>query len=147
MTRRVAHCLVSGLVVLMLAAAVGSAETPRRGGVLRIAGREPPNLDPHLSVSVFTHAWASMVYSQLVRYAHGPEQENPADFSIVPDLAEKWVQNSPTVFTSFLLEGRALPQQAARQRPRGDRGRREVLHAALHGQIGSSQTFRRREMD
>jgi ABC-type transport system substrate-binding protein len=35
-----------------------------------------------------------MIYSQLVRYAHGPEQKSPADFSIVPDLAEKWTMSA-----------------------------------------------------
>jgi peptide/nickel transport system substrate-binding protein len=105
MIRRVALALVPGLVVLLLAAPVGGVETPRRGGILRIADREPPNLDPHLNLSFLTHSWASMVYSQLVRYAHGPEQNSPADFSIVPDLAEKWVQKSPTVITFTLRKG------------------------------------------
>ena len=88
----------------MLSALVGYrrlAQTPKRGGVLRIADREAPNLDPHLAVSFLTHSWSSMVYSQLVRFAYGPEQKHSADFTIVPDLAEKWEYESPTalVFT------------------------------------------------
>jgi peptide/nickel transport system substrate-binding protein len=46
-----------------------------------------------------------MVYSQLVRYPHGPEQKHPADFSIVPDLAEKWEHKSPTVIEFTLRKG------------------------------------------
>ena len=46
-----------------------------------------------------------MVYSQLVRYAHGPEQKSPADFTIVPDLAEKWEYQSPTVIVFTLRKG------------------------------------------
>jgi len=81
------------------------AQQPKRGGVLRIADREAPNLDPHLAVSFLTQSWSNMVYSQLVRYAHGPEQKHPADFSIVPDLAEKWEFKSPTVVEFTLRKG------------------------------------------
>lgn len=95
------------LIAVLLALPPGDAlaQTPKRGGVLRIADREAPNLDPHLSVSFLTHSWANMVYSQLVRYAHGPEQKHSADFSIVPDLAEKWEQKSPTEIVFTLRKG------------------------------------------
>ena len=114
----------SGLVVqaaLLLVAALmllapddARAQTPKRGGVLRIADREAPNLDPHLNISFLTHSWSSMVYSQLVRYPHGPEQKHPADFTIVPDLAEKWEYKSPTAIVFTLRKGVQVPQQAAR---------------------------------
>src|SRR5262245_30361171 len=82
------------------------AQAPKRGGVLRIADREAPNLDPHLAVSFLTHSWSSMVYSQLVRFAYGPEQKHPADFTIMPDLAEKWtVSKDGTVYTFMLRKG------------------------------------------
>jgi peptide/nickel transport system substrate-binding protein len=104
MKRRAALVLLSVIccVAVTIPAAAGS---PRRGGVLRIADREAPNLDPHLSVSFLTHSWSSMVYSQLVRYAHGPEQKSPSDFSIVPDLAEKWEYQSPTVIVFTIRKG------------------------------------------
>jgi peptide/nickel transport system substrate-binding protein len=105
MTRRVA--LTIAIVALALASTAwpALAQTPARGGVLRLADREAPNLDPHLSVSFLTHSWANMVYSQLVRYPHGPEQKSPSDFSIVPDLAEKWEYQSPTVIVFTLRKG------------------------------------------
>ena len=81
------------------------AQTPKRGGILRIADREAPNLDPHLSVSFLTHSWANMVYSQLVRFPHGPEQKHPADFAIVGDLAEKWEYTAPTTIVFTLRKG------------------------------------------
>jgi peptide/nickel transport system substrate-binding protein len=93
------------LVPFVIAASTADAQQPKRGGVLRIADREAPNLDPHLSVSFLTHSWSNMVYSQLVRYAHGPEQQHAADFSIVPDLAEKWEYKSPTVVEFTLRKG------------------------------------------
>src|SRR5262245_53188112 len=105
MTRRRALLLVLGGAVLVLSGSgSASAQTPKRGGVLRIADREVPNLDPHLSLG-FTHSWANMVYSQLVRYPHGPEQKHAADFSIVPDLAEKWEYKGPTVIEFTLRKG------------------------------------------
>src|SRR2546425_5606757 len=82
---------------LLLPPAQAFGQAPKRGGVLRISDREAPNLDPHLNISFLTHSWANMVYSQLVRYPHGPEQKHSADFSIVGDLAEKWEFKSPTV--------------------------------------------------
>jgi peptide/nickel transport system substrate-binding protein len=91
--------------VLLLPAVDALGQTPKRGGVLRIADREAPNLDPHLAVSFLTHSWSSMVYSQLVRFAHGPEQKHPADFSIVPDLAEKWEYKNPTTIVFTLRKG------------------------------------------
>jgi peptide/nickel transport system substrate-binding protein len=94
---------LAGLVLAL--AAPASAQSPRRGGVLRIVDREAPNLDPHLSLGFLTHSWTNMVYSQLVRYPHGPEQKHPSDFSIVPDLAERWEHKSPTVIEFTLRKG------------------------------------------
>ncbi len=97
--------LLGSLLLSVAAAPATDAQAPKRGGVLRIADREAPNLDPHLSISFLTHSWANMVYGQLVRYAHGPEQKHPADFTIVSDLAEKWEQKSPTVIDFTLKKG------------------------------------------
>src|SRR5918994_5751042 len=101
--------LVGGLILsnLLLLGSPGRAEaqTPKRGGILRLADREAPNLDPHLSISFLTHSWASMVYGQLVRFAHGPEQKHTADFTIVPDLAEKWEYKNPTTLVFTLKKG------------------------------------------
>ncbi|HXH83726.1 MAG TPA: ABC transporter substrate-binding protein [Candidatus Tectomicrobia bacterium] len=104
MTRRsvLAACAAVAILTLALPA---SAQQPRRGGVIRIADREAPNLDPHLSISFLTHSWASMAYSQLVRFAYGPDQKHPADFTIMPDLAEKWEYASPTTVVFTLRKG------------------------------------------
>ena len=86
MIRRFVLAATVALLALTLPAPT-EAQQPKRGGVLRIADREAPNLDPHLSISFLTHSWASMAYSQLVRFPHGPEQKHTADFSILPDDA------------------------------------------------------------
>jgi len=103
--RRFAWLLALPLL-LLLAAPSADAQTPKRGGVLRIAEREAPSLDPHLSISFLTHSYVSLAYSQLVRFPNGPEQKHPADFSILPDLAEKWtVSRDGKVYTFTLRRG------------------------------------------
>jgi hypothetical protein len=51
-------------VLVLLAATVGSlafaqtpaaGEKPKYGGIIRMAEREPPNLDPHLNISFLPH--------------------------------------------------------------------------------------------
>src|SRR5512145_3425995 len=105
MHRRLAIALLLPLL-LALSVSAADAQTPKRGGVFRIAEREAPGLDPHLSVSFLTHSYVSLSYSQLVRFPNGPEQKSPTDFSILPDLAEKWtVSKAGKVYTFNLRKG------------------------------------------
>ena len=90
MARRAAFPGFLVLLAVLVAAGPALAQQPKRGGVLRVAEREAPGLDPHLSISFLTHSYVSLTYSQLVRFPNGPEQKSPTDFSILPDLAEKW---------------------------------------------------------
>jgi peptide/nickel transport system substrate-binding protein len=106
MRPRFAHLIGLFLLTALLATPVAEAQTPKRGGVLRIAEREAPNLDPHVSISFLTHSYVSLSYSQLVRFPNGPEQKSPTDFSILPDLAEKWtVSKDGKVYTFHLRKG------------------------------------------
>ncbi len=108
MGRRLAFAALAALLLatlLLLPPPDAQAQTPKRGGMLKIADREAPNLDPHLNISFLTHSWSNMIYSQLVRYAHGPEQKHSADFTIVGDLAEKWEYKSSTVIEFTLRKG------------------------------------------
>ncbi|HSE93500.1 MAG TPA: ABC transporter substrate-binding protein [Methylomirabilota bacterium] len=105
MRRRFVLGLLVPAVAMLVVGVPAFAQPPKQGGVLRIADREAPNLDPHLNISFLTHSWANMVYSQLVRYPHGPEQKHSADFSIVGDLAEKWEYKAPTVIDFTLRKG------------------------------------------
>jgi peptide/nickel transport system substrate-binding protein len=93
-------------VLLTIAPALEApAQQPKSGGTLRMAEREAPSLDPHLSVSFLTHNTVSLVYSQLVRFPYGPEQKHTADFTIMPDLAEKWEYKTPTTLVFTLRKG------------------------------------------
>src|SRR5438128_759501 len=49
------------------------AGQPRRGGILRVRGFDPPHFDPHLTIAPATHFTLSLVYSRLVRHQVGPE--------------------------------------------------------------------------
>jgi len=104
MARAVSRFLLALVIVAL--ATPAPAQTPKRGGVIRIAEREAPSLDPHLSISFLTHSYVSLSYSQLVRFPNGPEQKSPTDFSILPDLAEKWtVSKDGKVYTFTLRKG------------------------------------------
>jgi peptide/nickel transport system substrate-binding protein len=106
MARRGTLFVAISLLATVIAPSFADAQQPKRGGVFRIAEREAPSLDPHLSVSFLTHSYVSLVYSQLVRFPYGPEQQHPADFSIVPDLAERWTTSKDgTVYTFHLRKG------------------------------------------
>src|SRR5262245_47265885 len=104
--RHSALAVFARLVAVLVASRGASGQQPRPGGVIRIAEREAPGLDPHLSISFLTHSYVSLVYSQLVRFPNGPEQKSPTDFAILPDLAEKWTTSKDgTVYTFFLRKG------------------------------------------
>jgi peptide/nickel transport system substrate-binding protein len=106
MRRSACLALILPLIAILLVPAAGSAQQPKRGGVLRIAEREAPGLDPHLSISFLTHSYVSLSYGQLVRFPNGPEQKSPTDFSILPDLAEKWtVSKDGRIYTFNLRKG------------------------------------------
>ena len=105
MARRFALAVLLQALILSIAWGPALAQQPKRGGILRIAEREAPGLDPHLSVSFLTHSYISLAYSQLVRFPNGPEQKHPADFTILPDLAEKWEYKNPTTVVFYLRKG------------------------------------------
>ena len=106
MGRRLTLAIACQLLLVLAVCPPAWAQQPKRGGVIRVAEREAPNLDPHLSISFLTHSYVSLAYSQLVRFPNGPEQKHPADFSIVPDLAEKWtVSKDGKVYTFSLRKG------------------------------------------
>lgn len=76
-----AAVVLSALVLASLAAAAPAlaqaGAQPKRGGVIRIAEREAPGLDPHLSISFLTHSYVSLAYSQLVRFPTGRSRSRP----------------------------------------------------------------------
>jgi len=88
MTRCIAVALTLVTVLVLISIPAAAAQQPKRSGVLRIADRESPNLDPSLSISFLTQSWSNMIYRQVVRYVRGPEQTHHSGFSVGSDLAE-----------------------------------------------------------
>src|SRR5438309_8349431 len=80
------------------------AGQPRRGGILRVRGFDPPHFDPQLTVAPFTQSTLSFVYSRLVRYKVGADVQ-PGTFSVEPDLAERWEELDDTTYVFHLRQG------------------------------------------
>jgi peptide/nickel transport system substrate-binding protein len=80
------------------------AEQPRRGGILRVRGFDPPNFDHHLTLAGFTQSTVSFVYSKLVRHKVGGDVP-PGTFIIEPDLAERWEALDDTTYVFYLRQG------------------------------------------
>jgi peptide/nickel transport system substrate-binding protein len=82
----------------------GEAEPPKRGGILRVRGRDPVHFDPHLTRNNRTHTVLSFVYSKLLRHKVGPEIQ-PGTFIVEPDLAERWESPDDTTYIFHLRRG------------------------------------------
>jgi peptide/nickel transport system substrate-binding protein len=80
------------------------AGQPKRGGILRVPGRDAPHFDPHLTFNVRTHTTLSFVYSKLVRYRVGAGVPL-GTFIIEPDLAERWEAPDDTTYVFYLRKG------------------------------------------
>jgi len=85
---------------------LGGAEAgqPKRGGILRVRGFDPPNFDHHLTIAGFTQSTLSFVYSRLVRHKVGPDVQ-PGTFIVEPDLAERWEEVDDTTYVFHLRKG------------------------------------------
>src|SRR5499427_2710925 len=80
------------------------AGQPKRGGILRVRGLDPPHFDPHLTLNVRTNATLSFAYSTLVRYTVGADVP-PGTFIVEPHLAERWEQPDDTTYIFHLRQG------------------------------------------
>jgi peptide/nickel transport system substrate-binding protein len=97
--------LVAATTLIASTAGPTLAQAPKRGGTFRVPVPEAPALDPHQNAGFVTHVYASLVYGQLVRFPSGAEAQGLADHRILPDLAEKWEQRSPTTIVFTLRRG------------------------------------------
>src|SRR5262249_20462690 len=78
------------------------AGQPKRGGILRLRGGDPPHFDPHLTFNFKTHTPLSFVYNKLLRYRAGME---PGTFRLAPDLAGGWEGLDDTTYVFHLRHG------------------------------------------
>src|SRR5437867_2219518 len=82
----------------------GEAGPPKRGGILRVRGGDPPHFDPHLTINNYTNYVLSFVYSRLVRHKVGADVQ-PGTFIVEPDLAERWEEVDDTTHVFYLRKG------------------------------------------
>jgi peptide/nickel transport system substrate-binding protein len=81
-----------------------AAGQPKRGGILRVWGYDPPHFDPQLTINGKTQNTVSFVYSTLVQYKVGADV-NPGTFTVEPHLAERWEQPDDTTYIFHLRQG------------------------------------------
>ena len=96
-----------GVIALADLAAPGPAvaQTPKRGGVLRLAHQlDPVGLDPHQTISFATMIPLSFIYSRLMKVKAGP-MVKPGTYPVETDLAESWTQPSDTTYVFKLRKG------------------------------------------
>ncbi len=67
---------------------VARAQQPRRGGVLKHVGLEPPTFDIQATASYQTQLISSFTHRTLFKFVNGAKY-GPSDFTLVPDLALK----------------------------------------------------------
>src|SRR3989454_745063 len=90
----VPRSVVALIAILLLASSVSDAQTPKRGGVLRIGNLgEPPSLDPHWGTQTITEVLANHVFEGLYALDEG--------YRPIPMLAD----GMPTVSKDGLTYG------------------------------------------
>src|ERR671922_1817984 len=80
------------------------AGQPKRGGILRVRGYDPPHFDPHLTRNFKTNTTLSFVYSTLLRHKVGAGTQ-PGSFTVEPHLAERWETPDDTTYIFHLRQG------------------------------------------
>jgi len=100
-----AGALALGVAGLGRAPECAEAQTPKRGGVLRLTFQaDPVHFDPQQTISFVTMVPLSFVYSRLVKVKAGPAVK-PMTYPIEPDLAESWTQPNDTTYVFKLRRG------------------------------------------
>ena len=129
--------------------AVARAQQPKRGGVIKHIGLEPPSFDIHGTVSYQTQLASSFVHRTLFKFVQGVKY-GPSDFTLAPDLALRAdVSKDGKVYTIALrpgvrwesrppLNGRELT--SADVKYTFDRALKKSGYANLLGQIEAVET-------
>src|SRR5256885_14501300 len=80
------------------------AGQPKRGGILRVRGYDPPHFDHHLTNNAKTNTTLSFVHSTLLRYQVGPAIA-PGTYTVEPHLAEGWEEPDDLTYIFHLRRG------------------------------------------
>ena len=94
---------VSGMAAAMAMPSMAWAQSPKRGGTLRVSnGGDPPTLDMHQSATYLTEFIGSPCHATLLRI--DPTNVN----NVIPDLAQKYEVSSDGTSVTFHLHSGAL---------------------------------------
>jgi len=100
-----AGSLAGAAVLPYLGSGAAEAQTPKRGGVLRLTFQvDPLHFDPHQTLSFATMVPLSFAYSRLLKVKAGVTVK-PMTYPIEPDLAESWTQPDDTTYIFKLRKG------------------------------------------
>ncbi len=94
------------LILILLTAGTSYAgpPAPRRGGILKIGGSEPPLLNPMVESAIRVSRPSAPVFNSLVMI--DPGQEEVSIERVVPSLAERWeISPDKKVYTFHLRRG------------------------------------------
>ena len=80
------------------------AQTPKRGGIFRFPGFDPPHFDPYQTPHWWTFINLSLTHSRLLKVKAGPAVP-PGTLPIEPDLAESWTRPDDTTWLFSLKKG------------------------------------------
>src|SRR2546430_14080039 len=80
------------------------AGPPKRGGILRVRGYDPPHFDHHLTNNAKTNTTLSFVHSTLLGFRVGPEIR-PGKCMVEPHLAESWEAPDDLTYVFHLRRG------------------------------------------
>lgn len=149
MGRREFLKLAAGTAAVFATPRVVRAQQPKRGGVLKHIGLEPPSFDIHATISYQTQLISSFVHRTLFKFVNGPGY-NPSDFALVPDLALKAeVSKAGRVYTITLRQGVRWEQKppvngrelvAADVKYSFERALKKSGYASLLGQVEGIET-------
>ncbi len=100
-----ATAAAAGGAGVLLSPVAAPAQTPKRGGTLRLTFIvDPLGFDPHATISFATMVPLSFAYSRLVKVKAGPSVK-PMTYPLEPDLAESWTQPNDTTYVFKLKKG------------------------------------------
>src|SRR3990172_5730286 len=104
--------VAAGTAAVAVAPRAAWAQQPKRGGVLKHVGLEPPTFDIQATVSYQTQLISSFVRRQLFKFVNGATY-GASDFTRVPDLALKAeVSKDGKIYTIALRPGVRWEQRA-----------------------------------
>lgn len=149
MGRRQFLTVAAGTAAAAAAPRAAGAAEPRRGGVLKHIGLEPPTFDIQATVSYQTQLISSFVHRTLFKFVNGAKF-GPSDFTLVPDLALKAdVSPDGKTYTIALRQGVRWEQKpplngreltAADVKYTIERGAKKSPYANLMGQVQGVET-------